>query len=246
MRVLNLGLVAAVTTGLLAGLLAGGPAMADQTDKASFSLSLRGITAGALTVNGSISGGRYTAEGVFQSAGIVGAVKKIRYDARSKGTFRASKFTPATYWEKADTPGRKSEVTMGYSGGVPQGMTYNPPKEAAVQKVKLSSQGGSYDPLTALYAVLRDVPAAEACKAAFNTFDGKRAAKVTLSKPKTSGDTITCAGEYRRVAGFSDKDMAEKTRFPFTLVYQKAANGMMRVDEISLDTLYGKGLLKRR
>lgn len=243
MRVLAAGLVALIG---VAGVGSGGAAMADQVDKATFGLSLRGISAGTLVVNGSISGGRYTSEGVFKSSGIVGALTKIRYDARSKGTFASGKFVPSSYWEKADTPKRKSEVTMGYARGVPQGMSYSPPKEVEEAKVKLSSQGGSYDPLTALYAVTRDVTAAEACKTSFATFDGKRAARVALSKPTVAGDTITCAGEYKRVAGFSEKDMAEKTRFPFTLVYHKAANGMMRVDEISLDTLYGKGVLKRR
>lgn len=237
---------AAITLGLSIAVAGSLPALADQSDKANFTLSLRGITAGHLTVNGTISGGSYTAEGVFQSAGIVGAVRKLRYDARAKGSFRSGKFTPSVYWEKADTPKRKSEVTMGYKGGVPQGMTYDPPKDAAEGGLKLSSQGGTYDPLTALYAVLRDVPAEETCKTSFSTFDGKRAAKVTLNNRQGSGDTITCAGEYRRVAGFSESDMAEKTRFPFTLTYKKAENGMMRVDEISLDTLYGKGLLKRR
>ena len=239
------GIAAAITLGV--GIAIGGvlPAMADQSDKASFGLSLRGISAGNLTVNGSISGRRYTAEGVFQSAGIVGALRKIRYDARAQGRYASGKFVPAAYWEKADTPKRKSEVTMGYSGGVPQGISYDPPREATAG-LKLSEQRGTYDPLTALYAVLRDVPAEEACKTTFSTFDGKRTAKVTLSNRQGAGDVITCAGEYRRVAGFSESDMAEKTRFPFTLIYQKAANGMMRVEEISLDTLYGKGVLKRR
>ncbi|WP_376874866.1 DUF3108 domain-containing protein [Albirhodobacter sp. R86504] len=234
--------------GLTLGLglaVASAPALADQTDRATFGLSLRGISAGTLTVNGSITGGKYQAEGVFQSAGIVGALRKIRYDARSNGTYRNGKFVPAVYWEKADTPKRQSEVTMGYRGGVPQGLTFDPPKEAD-GKIKLSSQGGTYDPLTALYAVLRDVPAEAACKTAFNTFDGKRAARVTLTNPTAAGDTVTCNGEYRRVAGFSANDMAEKTSFPFALSYKKAANGMMRVEEISLDTVYGKGALKRR
>ena len=57
---------------------------------------------------------------------------------------------------------------------------------------------------------------------------------------------MTCLGEYRRLEGFSEKEMAEKQRFPFRLIYRLADNGMMRAEEIVMDSLYGKGRLKRR
>ena len=40
--------------------------------------------------------------------------------------------------------------------------------------------------------------------------------------------------------------MAEKTRFPFTLTYAPGPGGQMQVQEVTMDTLFGKGRLVRR
>ena len=40
--------------------------------------------------------------------------------------------------------------------------------------------------------------------------------------------------------------MAEKVSFPFRLIYEKRCDGWLRANEIAIDTLYGKGRLKRR
>ena len=71
------------------------------------------------------------------------------------------------------------------------------------------------DPLTAMFATLRDVAPGQECQVSLKMFDGRRATRLTLGGRQAAGDKVTCAGEYRRVAGFSPEDMAEKTRFPF-------------------------------
>ncbi len=222
------------------------PAAADQVDRAVFDLTLMGLTAGRLEVNGKMVGTAYAANGVLQSTGLLGAIRKVRYDASVTGTYVNGTYTPASYREKADTSKRQSESVMAYKAGVPQVKTYNPPREAKIGDVKPSTQGGTIDPLTALYAVVRDVPVAEACTLSVVLFDGRRRSQVVLSAAENGAKGVTCAGEYRRLAGFSEKEMAEKVRFPFRLRYAAAGEGMLRVVEISMDTLYGKGALKRR
>ncbi|WP_415182091.1 DUF3108 domain-containing protein [Phaeovulum sp.] len=221
-------------------------AMAQQVDNAVFDLTLRGLTAGQLHVNGKLVGNAYAAKGVLQSSGLLGMVRKVRYDASVSGRYAGGKYTPVSYAEKADTSKRQSESVMAYRAGVPQVTTYNPPRDPRPGDVDPATQGGTIDPLTALYAVVRDVPAAEACTLKVTLFDGRRRSQVVLSPAETAGKGVTCAGEYRRLAGFSDKEMAEKVRFPFRLTYAPAGQGMLRVVEISMDTLYGKGALKRR
>lgn len=232
----------------LAAVLALAPlaAPAQQTDNVVFELSLRGLRAGELIINGQQSGASYAASGTLRSTGILGAIRKMRYDAAVRGTLRNGRYVPQRYEERADTGKRQSESVMDYRAGVPQVEVYNPPRERRPTDLDPATQGGTVDPLTALYAALRDVPEAQACKLRVFTFDGRRRAQVTLNGPTAAEDKITCTGEYRRLAGFSEKDMQEKTRFPFRLTYERAGNGMMRVTGVTMDTLYGKGELKRR
>ena len=78
-------------------------------------------------------------------------------------------------------------------------------------------------------------------------FDGRRRSQVVLKSPKPLSDGgVSCSGEYRRLEGFSEKEMAEKQRFPFVMTLALTDGDMMQVTEISMDTLYGKGRLKRR
>jgi hypothetical protein len=234
---------------LLPGLLSlslAAPACADQKDAAVFDISIRGITAATLQFGGSIKGRSYAAAGVLKSSGILGILKRIRYDASVAGSVAKGRFTPARYVEKADTGKRQSEAVMAYRAGVPQVKSYNPPRPAGQDGIDPATQGGTVDPLTALYAALRDVPVAEACTLKVFLFDGRRRSQVVLTAPKAEGETITCRGEYRRLEGFSPDDMAEKSRFPFTLTYVPAGDGMVHVGEISMDTLYGKGRMIRR
>lgn len=222
------------------------PLSADQSDRIEFDLVLRGLSAGRLSVTGQIEGNRYSATGTLRSSGIVGAIRKVRYDAAVKGSYRNNRFTPFGYSERADTSKRQSESVMAYKNGVPQVTVYSPPRDPRPGDLNPATQGGTIDPLTALYAVLRDIPESEACTFRSVMFDGKRRSQIVLGSPQAGAGGITCAGEYRRLEGFSPDEMAEKVSFPFRLTYGPADPGRLRVVEVSMDTLYGKGRLERR
>jgi hypothetical protein len=219
---------------------------ADVNDKGVFDVSVRGLNAATLTFSGVEKGGRYVVNGKLKSAGLAAMVRKVSYTATAKGAVSQGRYTPFSYSENADTGKRKSQSEISYSRGVPKAVKYAPAREPSAGDVDPASMGGTVDPLTSLYATLRDVDAGQECKTSVKMFDGRRASKISLSKPTKQGDTVVCAGEYRRLKGFSAKDMAEKTRFPFTLSYSPTADGRMRVTEISLDTIYGKARMKRR
>lgn len=231
----------------LAVILGAASAAADQRDSAVFDLTLRGLHTGSLSVSGAIEGGSYAASGVLKSGGLVALLRTVRYDARARGSVRDGRFIPARYEEDADTGKRQSQSVMGYKGGVPQVKVYNPPKSPRPGDVDPATQGGTVDPLTAAYAALRDVAPGEACRLKLVMFDGRRRSQVVLSDPKpAAGGGLTCAGEYRRLEGFSAEEMAEKARFPFRMTYAPLPDGRLRVMEISMDTIYGKGRLTRR
>lgn len=222
-------------------------AQADQTDRIVFDVVLRGIPAGRLTINGKITGATYGANGVMETTGLAGAIKKIRYEATVSGGFAAGSFTPTRFDETAQRGDDFSKNMIVYKGGAPVSVSHEPPRAPRPTDVDPTKQAGTIDPLTALYAVLRDVDRDEACKLSVTMFDGTKRSQVALSAPQASGDGVTCAGEYRRLAGFSEKEMAEKSRFPFTLTYAPTPDGQrLQVVEISTDTILGKGRLKRR
>ncbi|OWY11064.1 hypothetical protein B6V74_03325 [Thioclava sp. F42-5] len=237
---------AILSAALLVAPLGTAPARADQSDKIVFDVVLKGIRAGELAINGKITDGAYGANGVLQTAGLVGLLRKIKFSASVSGLYDGQKFTPMKYSEVDDAPGRKSKHQIIYNNGTPVSVSQQPPRKPSPRDVDPAKQGGTVDPLTALYAVLRDVPRDEACKLDVKMYDGARRSQVRLFEPKPDGKNIVCSGEYRRLAGFSEKDMKEKSRFAFTLYYEPSPNGGLQVDKIETDTLYGKGRLTRQ
>lgn len=232
--------------GLAAGISAALAGMV-RAEEAQFDLVLRGITAGSLSWSGAGDpGGDYAVRGVLKTSGFAALLKKVRYDATAKGRIAADGTYSATrYAEDADTGKRQSQSVMIWEQGVPRIESYKPERKAKPWDVDPTSQKGTVDPLTAMYAVLRDVAPGKECNRDLAMFDGRRSSKLLLGAPKAEGSQVVCAGEYRRVAGFSPDDMAEKTSFPFTLTYAPGADGKMRVVEVAMDTLYGKARLVR-
>jgi hypothetical protein len=226
-----------------------GPAAAQSTrldDQGIFDISLRGLTAATLVFSGVEQNGRYAVNGELKSAGLVSWVRKVSYVAKSRGLVSGQSYTPTSYTENADTGKRQSQSEITYSRGVPSEIRYEPARDPRPDSVDPATMGGTVDPLTALYATLRDVAPGDECKTNVKMFDGRRASQLKLSKPVRNGKTVVCTGEYRRLKGFSEKDMAEKSRFAFTLTYSPTKTGRMQVTEVALDTLYGKATMKRR
>lgn len=217
--------------------------MAERRDEARFNIYLRGIKAGILAFSGLDNGRAYAAAGRLESTGLIGAIVKVRYDAKSRGRITRRGFVPSRYSEKTTGSARNSEVSMTYKNGVPQ---LNPSKETGPDAIDPATQKGALDPITAIYGALRDVSRAEVCNYNVRMFDGKRASQVRLSNPAPKGAGFVCAGEYRRIGGFSAKEMAERQRFPFTLSYDRIGGDLYRVTRIDMITTFGNAVLSRR
>jgi hypothetical protein len=243
MRLCRKGIAAVV-----AGMMTLAPAAAADRieDRATFDLVLKGIMAGSISFSGVQEGTRYAVTGRLKTTGLAAVLKKVRYEGAVDGTISKGRYAPSAYREAADTGRRQSESVMEYRGGVPQVKVYVPARDPRPDDVDPATQAGTVDPLTALYATLRDVEAGQECKIDLKLFDGRRATQVVLGDPVRDGAAVTCPGEYRRLAGFSAEDMAEKTRFAFALTYAPTPEGRMRVVEVTAETLYGKARLVRQ
>lgn len=238
MRLTTLACVAALTLPAVA--------QADQTDTISFQFTLAGIPSGQLKINGVQSGTSYAANGVLATSGLLGALSGMRYDASVKGAYKDGKYTPAQFDETQYRRKKVIKHQIVFRNGVPVSVTRDPPRTPLANDVDPAKQGGTIDPLTALYAVLRDVPRADACKLSVFMYDGSKRTQVVLNKPQPTGDDLVCSGEYRRIGGFDAEEMAKQPVFNFTLTYTPLSNGQMRVTDIVTDTILGKGRLKRQ
>ena len=214
----------------------------------AFGLTMRGLSAGKMTISGKVDAtGAYQATGSLEYTGLLAMITATKFTASASGTATDGLPRAAAYEENAALDEKRIKTTVAWDAtGTPTAVTITPPRDPRPYDIDPSAQKGTVDPLTALYTVLRDVPADRACNLALQSYDGRRLAAITVGAAQADGDGLTCAGEYRRVAGYSDKDMADGATFAFTLHLKPADGGMMQVDSVALDTVYGKARLKRQ
>jgi hypothetical protein len=233
---------------LLAAVLAvaGGASAAQSTFTGTFDVTIRGLRAGVLSISAVEDGGRYSAAARLQSSGLLSIIQEVGYDARSTGRITAGGYVPIRYQETTNTGERISRAEMEYVNGVPQLKTYDPPQDRSSRDIDPATQAGTLDPMTAIHAVFRDATAATACTLDVFVFDGKRRSQVVATDRTSQGSAIVCEGEYRRVAGFSRRQMERRARFPFRITYSEQPDGSYRVTRVVVETLYGRATLNRR
>ncbi|MFN3644212.1 MAG: DUF3108 domain-containing protein [Gemmobacter sp.] len=219
---------------------------ASTAQEGQFDVVFRGIVAGRATWKATEAPGAYAVSALLQSTGLLRVIADIRYVAEVAGARSGDRFLPSRYREEANTGQRQQAAVMAFRRGVPVVESVSPPQPPGPNDLDPARERGVVDPLTALYTLLRDVPADKACTARATVFDGRRRSQVSLSRPQANGDRVTCAGEYRRLAGFSDFEMKERQRFPFALSYAPDGNGGLRVVEVVIETTYGPARLVRR
>jgi hypothetical protein len=221
-------------------------ALAQSRDQGVFDIYLRGVKAAQLGYSGVTEAGRYSAAAKLQTSGLIGWLRTVDYDATARGTISTKGLVPSVYEEVRNNDGSIRKARMAYKGGVPQGRELTPPRPQSELALDPKTQGGTWDVMTAIYSVLGSQPKERVCTVNQHLFDGIRRSQITLASPKAQGDTITCAAEYRRIAGFKPDEMAERTVFPFTLTYAPNGNGQWHVTRVDMQTLYGKGSMVRR
>lgn len=216
-------------------------------ESGQFDLLVAGISAARMDFSATRQGDSYTVTAGFSSTGLLALMRRVQFTARTEGVIENGLPRPSRYEARAEAGRRSGEMVMDYADGTPQVRIDQPPREPADWQIDAATQGGTVDPISALFVTMRDVAPGAECNRSFRMFDGRRATELTVgpSRPGEDG-TLTCNGEYRRVAGYPPEDMAERTRFPFTLTLTPSADGTLRVVEVEMDSLIGKARLIRR
>ena len=216
-----------------------------EQESASFSVSISGITVGQFSFAANRKGPAYAIKARATSSGLAGVLRPFTLVSTVRGVEQDGRYSPQSYVSQSDgaRAGRGGELV--YTAGVPKIVRLDTEREPDAPVVDPASQKGSVDPLTALYAVLRDTPRTQACGLDLRLFDGHRSSRVTLSNPKAAGEGITCTGVYRRIDGYPPQELAERPTFRFTVTYQATESGQLRATELSLDSSYGPARLTR-
>lgn len=220
----------------LAALLAG-PARA-QDQALRFDVLFAGLRVGEIALQIAQQDQRYRAQTTIRSAGLAGMVRPISFVATVEGWIDDGGPRPDWYVESADTGRRLSEAELRWADRRPKVIRY----EETAAPAPADGPTGSVDPLTALLAALQDRPATQGCAATMRLFDGRRESLLMLHPTAP----LRCEGLYRRVAGFTADELAEKTDFPLGLTYALGPEGNWQMIGADVQTLYGKVRLKRR
>ncbi|KMW58136.1 hypothetical protein AIOL_003107 [Candidatus Rhodobacter oscarellae] len=141
-----------------------------------FDLKVAGLRIGVVQMEATESATRYGVQANIRSTGLAAAIRHFSYSGAAAGLVRDGRLVPERYQETADTGRRSSSALMTYRGGVPTVLEYSSPRAAAPDAPDPATQGGTLDPLSAVYALLRDVPATQACTLNVTIFDAGAAA----------------------------------------------------------------------
>lgn len=233
----------------LAGMIASAPATAQTSETGNFDVLLGGVRAAVVSYAANTRGDQYAVTGKLATTGLLGAVVRASYEATARGRQTGpGQYRPSSFTEIRDSSREVSRAEMRFDSGRPSVKTYVPPRDADRHAVDPATQSGTVDPMTVIFATLRNQPRERVCDLALQVFDGKRRSEVTLINPsaETAAGEITCQGRYRRIAGWSPEKLAEKSRFGFEMTYDRQADGTYRVTRVTTDTTFGRAVLQRR
>ncbi len=222
---------------LLAAIALALPARAqEQPLTARFAVRLLGVKVGEIAFNGALDARRYTASAQLRTTGLAGALKQVHFLLSASGLRDGPRFAPERYSEEMDTGRRQSQASLRFAGGVAR---------VSGGAVPAAQHRGAVDPLTVLLLVLRDQPRDGLCQLRQRVFDGERLSELVLLERRAEGDDVVCEGRFRRLAGYSPEEMAERQQFPLRVTYAPEV-GAMRAVRARVETIYGSVDLIRR
>lgn len=227
---------------LLLFLVLAHPARADIDDAATFDISLGGIRAGYVAFHGIGRGSDYAVTARVQSSGLVSILLDLRFEGRATGRLAGGRFLPVRYEEQTKKGREQTAATVRFGSGRPTVVSLVPEGAPGAE----APSARAVDPVTALFAALRDMPAQEACDARFELFDGRRHAHLRVLDPVRNGPELTCTGQYSRLSGPTEYRMGLSSAFRFSVHYRPNGAGLMSVHEVRIQTPYGVARLNRR
>lgn len=218
---------------------------AEQTLKGRFRLSIGGMRAAELRLDGTLSNGRYSVDAYIGTQGMVQRLWRAAIEASVEGTAGPGGLAPGLFRSRSTQPDETRDVEIAYRAGVPS-VSVEPAYDAQPWQLDPTTQTDALDPLSGVMAVFASRPLASLCNREVRIFDARRRFAVSLgeaSKPSAQG-TVTCRAEYRRLGGFKPKLMG-RPPFPFTVTFRREDDGLWHLQRAYGETPVGPAVIAR-
>ncbi len=211
-----------------------------QAENISLNLYAFGIKAGTINVNAAETEEAYAVRGAVTPTSLLRKIKDIGYKGSATGVIKKDTHQVRKYSGNARTGSRNSIVEMRWRSNRPIVDSYKPERERRDYDLTPSKQNGTIDLLSSAYLTFKTATPETLCNSKRKMFDGRRLSELSLAKPKISGTTATCSGNYKRLAGFPPHKMKKKVNFPFSVRYEQNDDGTYRFQEFTADASIGK------
>jgi hypothetical protein len=231
---------------LLAVMLALAAPAAAREETGSFSVYVGGVRAAILGYAFSVSENRYHVRARAEASGLLRLFYETAYATEAAGRIAGSGYGPDFYREERISRDGTETGTFRFRGGVPGRKTYDPPRGPEDLPLDPADQGGTVDPMTAAFAIMRDTAEDALCAVDLAVWDGERRGRIRLSGPREARGDMLCDGVFSRVAGYSQADLAEQRDFPFTVRYAQGSDGVWRMVDARAPSSAGRVVLRRR
>lgn len=213
---------------------------AGQTD-ALFDVVFKGIKVGVLELSGQSSVTRYKAKASLRTTGLIAALKSVRFDLSSRGRILGDRLAPLHYAEDVETGRRSSSVEITYKNGIPVQTGGSIGEERVTVPLDPVRQTDTVDPMTALFILLRDQQNLQFCNRSQPIFDGARRTRMRLKR----ADPKTCKGQFERLAGYTPKQLRERPRVDFEVIYRDSGQ-ILQASEVTVRSKRGTVKIIRR
>jgi hypothetical protein len=222
------------------GLLASGPAAL--AEDALFDLSISGIRVGSMTLVSDQDGASYTAKSRIETAGVVGLFTDFFFDGSASGRVSDGRVVPGRFAAVSKSTRALRRTEIDWKGGTPVRVSVEPPRSSAPDPAK---QGGTLDPVSAGFKLLRDAPADSVCGTTIDVFDGSRRSRLNVGAPVADGADLVCNGTFARIEG-EEQTLTSLREFPFRIVFRKRNDGIAELQRIEAPTNFGQAVVTRR
>jgi hypothetical protein len=243
-KILQRLLIAAAVLAPASGVRAQSPAVAEM--EAVYDFYLGGLQAGELAVSADFGAGNYNASSELRTTGIIGLFYKLAFDAAVVGRVDPGGLFPERYTSDTSSPKRRQSIEIAFKDGTPVSSRVRPVRRAKSYSINPRDQSGTVDPLSALLTAFTPAPADAVCEQRVDVYDGRRRFALEIEEPKRERTRIRCEANYIRLAGFKPKWLGKNAARPFTLFFDKRADGLFEVVRAVIDTPYGAAILRLR
>lgn len=219
-------------------------ASAQEATQAQFNVAVLGAKVGVFQLVGALDRRRYTAAAQFDTTGLVGSLRNLRFTMKATGRRSQGHLRPTQYTEDIDAGRRSVMARLDYVGGVP-----------VLSGEKLGSDNSPYldpetqrdtiDPLSALFLVMRDQPAADICTLNQAMFDGVRRTQITMETDSRRADFVSCTATFRRLAGYTAEQLDAGRAVDISLRY-RIRGDLAELQAVRFGSAYGPVTLNRR